>query len=215
MTQPQQLGFGFEEMLEAERTAHIPSTMDEAIPYYRKLIERHNNAMMAGDKDAAMAVRREADELAYKLNGNDGCGIKGGPDSIVAKLERATAAPEGTFPLWGQTGDFVIDVDGIKVRIKQDGMFAVGSHAMFWLAFGAHAVDYDKPFISETGYRSFIGIFAPPEPGVTPEAFAKGVICGNLQRERKGKPYKIEKGYVEREMERRTKKESPKDLEPS
>jgi hypothetical protein len=46
--------------------------------------------------------------------------------------------------------------------------------------------DYDKPFLSETGYRSFIGIFAPHESGVTPEDFAKGVIRGHLKREHKG-----------------------------
>lgn len=208
MTQPQQLGFGFDEMLEAERTAHVPSSMEEAVPYYRTLIEKHHAAMMAGDKDAAMAVRAEADDLAYKLNGGDGA-IKGGPDAPPYQLERATAAPEGTIPMWGQTGDYVIEVDGMKVRIEQDGIFATGSHAMFWLAFSVHAVDYDKPFLSETGYRSFIGIFAPPEPGVTPEDFAKGVIRGQLQRERKGKPYRIEQSYVEREMERRAEKSSP------
>jgi hypothetical protein len=132
MTHPQQLGFGFDEMLREQETAHLPGMMEDAIPYYRKIIEKHHAAMMAGDKDAAMAVRTEADELAYKLNGND-IGIKGGNDSIAAQLERATAAPEGTVPLWGQTGDYIIDVDGIKVRIEQDGMFAVGSHAMYWL----------------------------------------------------------------------------------
>ena len=205
MTHPQQLGFGFEEMLEAERTAHIPSTMEEAVPYYRQLIEKHHAAMMSGDKDAAMAVRAEADDLAYKLNGND-FGIKGGPDSIASQLERATAAPEGVVPMWGQTGNYTIDVDGMKVRIEQDGIFATGSHAMFWLAFSAHAVDYDKPFLSETGYRSFIGIFAPPEAGVTPEDFARGAIHGHLKREHKGKPYRIEQGYVEQEMERRREK---------
>lgn len=203
MKHSQQLGFGFEEMLHEQETAHLPGTMEEAIPHYRKLIEKHHAAMMAGDKEAAMAVRAEANDLAYKRNGNDACGIKGGPDSIAAQLEHATAAPEGTVPLWGQTGNYTIDIDGMKVRIEQDGMFAVGSHAMHWLAFSAHAVDWDKPFLSETGYQSFIGIFAPPEAGITPENFARSVISGQIKREHKGKPYKIEKGYVEREMARR------------
>jgi hypothetical protein len=113
-------------------------------------------------------------------------------------LERATAAAEGVVPIWGETGNYTIDVDRIKVRIEQDGIVATGSHAMFWLASSAHAVDYDNPFLSETGYRSFIGIFAPPEPGVTPKDFAKGVIRGYLQREHKGKPYRIEQNYVGR-----------------
>lgn len=208
MTEPQQLGFGFDEMHEAERTAHTPSTMEEAVPFYRKLIEKHHATMMAGDKDAAMAVRAEADDLAYKLSGDDKA-IKGGPDAPACQLERATAAPEGTVPLWGQTGNYITDVDGMKVRIEQDGIFATGSHAMFWLAFSAHAVDYYKPFLSETGYRSFIGIFAPPEPGVTPEDFAKGAIRGQLNREHKGKPYRIEQSYVDREIERRAIGSSP------
>ena len=33
MKEPQQLGFGFDEMAEEQRTAHIPSTMDEAIQW--------------------------------------------------------------------------------------------------------------------------------------------------------------------------------------
>lgn len=60
MTQPQQLGFGFDEMLREQETAHLPGTMEAAIPYFRKLIERHHEAMMAGDHDEVMAVRKEA-----------------------------------------------------------------------------------------------------------------------------------------------------------
>src|SRR5580704_4623614 len=69
MTDPQQLGFGFEEILREQETAHIPGTMEEGIPYFRKLIERHNEAMMAGDEEKTMAIRAEAHELACKLNG--------------------------------------------------------------------------------------------------------------------------------------------------
>src|SRR5579862_3357948 len=109
MTNPRQLGFRFDDMLREQETAHLPATMEEAIPYYRKLIERHNEAMLAGDVEKTMAIREEAGELAYKVNGGD-AGIKGGPDAPAYVLERATAAAPGTIPMWGQTGDFTITV---------------------------------------------------------------------------------------------------------
>jgi hypothetical protein len=97
LTHPQQLGFGFDEMLEAERTAHIPSTMDEAIPCYRRLIEKHNAAMMAGDKDAAMTVRAEVDDLAYQLNGGDSA-IKAGPEPRLINWSAPQLQLKESFP---------------------------------------------------------------------------------------------------------------------
>jgi hypothetical protein len=53
--------------------------MDEGIPYYRKLIERHHEAMLAADVEKTMAIRGEAQDLAVKLNGGKLLGICGGP----------------------------------------------------------------------------------------------------------------------------------------
>ena len=206
MTAPQQLGFGFDEMLEAERTAHVPSIMEQAIPYYRGLLHRHHAAMMAGDIDAAMKIRDEAQDLAVKLNGGELMGICAGPDSPGHRLERETAAPDGTVPLWGQTGNFVIEVNGMKIRIEQDGLFGIGSSMSSAPGFAAHAVDYDKPFLSETGFRSFIGSRPEIVPGMTPDVMAREMIQAYLTCECKGKPKRIDKTYVEREMERRAEK---------
>jgi len=202
VTQPQQLGFGFDEMLEEQRTAHIPSTMEEAIPYYRKLIERHHEAMLAGDIPAAMKIREEAHDLAVKVNGGD-VGICADADAPAYVLERATAAPAGTVPMWGQTGEFTIKVGATPVRIEQDGIFGTGAFYVPWPGFSANAVDYQKPFISETGYRSFIGCHVDPVPGMTPDVFASRMIQGYVDKECKGKLRKIERSYVERELDRR------------
>jgi hypothetical protein len=187
MTHPQQLGFGFDEMLHEQQTAHLPGTMEEAIPYYRKLLERHNAAMLAGDIPAAMRIREEARELATKLNGNDSCGITchDGPGGI---LDSKTAAPEGTVPIWGQEGNFIIDVNSMKVRIEQDGLFGIGTFMSSAPGFSAHAVDYNKPFLSETGYRSFIGSRPEIVPGMTPDVMARKMILAYMKRECKGKP---------------------------
>jgi hypothetical protein len=201
MTNPKQLGFGFDEILREQETAHLPGTMEEAIPYYRKLIERHHAAMLAGDVPETMKIREEAHELAYKLNGGDG-GIKGGPDAPCYVLERATEAPAGTVPLWGQTGQFTIDVNGMKARIEQEGIFGTVASYYLYPGFGAHAVDYDKPSFSETGFHIFFPQ-AEAIPGITPDAFAAMAMEEYVKRERKGKLCKIERSYVEREMARR------------
>jgi hypothetical protein len=207
VTDPRQLGFGFDEMAEEQRTAHLPSTMEGAIPFYRSLIERHHAAMLAGDVAAAMKIREEAHDLAYKVNGGD-VAIKGGPDAPCYVLERATAAPAGTVPMWGQTGEFVVRVGAMPVRIEQEGMFGIAAGFGVWPGFAAHAVDYRMPFLSETGYRSFLGCHADMTPGITPDAFAREMIDAYVKRECKGKLRKIEGTYVERETARRAEKEN-------
>jgi hypothetical protein len=205
MTQPEQLGFGFDAMLHEEETAHLPCAMEEAIPYYRNLIDRHHAAMLAGDVPAAMKIREEAHELAVKVNGGN-AGICAGPDAPAYVLERATAAPAGTVPLWGQTGEFAINVGTMPVRIEQDGIFGVGANHMTWPGFAARAVDYQKPFLSDTGYRSFIGCHANIVPGTTPDVLAREMIQAYVAHECKGKLRKIERTYVERETARRAEK---------
>lgn len=157
---------------------------------------------MKGDIPVAMKIRDEARELATKLNGNDPCGIScsDGPGGI---LERETAAPDGAVPLWGQEGNFIIDVNGMKVRIEQDGLFGIGTFMSSAPGFKAHAVEYDKPFLSETGFRSFIGYRPDIEPGMTPDIAARDMIRAYITRDYKGKPLRIERSYLEREMERR------------
>jgi hypothetical protein len=81
-------------MLKEQETAHLPGTMEEPIPVYRKLVERHQAAMPAGDVPAAMKLRDEAHELAVKLNGGN-AGICGGPDAPAYVLERATGRTRG------------------------------------------------------------------------------------------------------------------------
>lgn len=122
-------------------------------------------------------------------------------------LARETAAAPGTVPLWGQQGEFIIEVNGtccaeasawrVRARIAINGMFGIGSGFAYWPGFAAHAVGDLHPFISETGYRSFVGIHAEPEPGLTPDAFAAKVIAANIRGELKGKLRAIEPRYRE------------------
>lgn len=166
--------------------AHLPGTMEEALPFYRALIEQHHAAMLAGDADAVQRIRDEADALALKLN-NYEPGILADDDAPGCVLDRMTGSEDGTVPLWGQSGSFIITQGAMRVRIELEGLFGIGSSFMAWPGFSAHAVDWGKPFLSETGYRSFLGVGGALEPGHTPDSFCAAIIEGYVTRELKGK----------------------------
>jgi hypothetical protein len=167
-------------------TAHLPGTMAEALPFYRRMIERHHAAMLAAAIDETMRIREDVHGLAAKLNGGM-CGIIAGPDAPGCILERETEAAPGTVPLWGQAGKFTVTVDAIRVRIEMKGMFGIGSTFCLFPGFYARAIDLDRPFLSETGFRSFLGVAVELTPGLTPDSFARAIIAAHVQRELKGR----------------------------
>jgi len=180
---------------EIEReTAHLPGTMIDAIPFYRLIIRQHHAAVLAADAGKVTQLRREAKRLALRLNDGDP-GILAHPDAPGYVLACETAAPSGTVPLWGQNGEFVITIGKMRVRIALDGLFGIAGSIQFWPGFAAHAVDADRPFISETGFRSFLGIHAAPVPDLTPDEFAAKVIAAHIDRELKGRLRTIEPEY--------------------
>jgi hypothetical protein len=194
---PQVRQFGFDDLLASAEAAnatrhlerecaHLPGAMDAAFPFYRDLIGRHHQAMLAGEIESVMQLRHEAHRLARKLNGYDP-GILADDDSPGCVLDRATSAPENAVPLWGQSGSFEISCDGMRVWIEMQGIFGICASSIAWMGFAAHAVDWDKPFLSETGYRSFLGVGGDLQPGFTPDRFAARIIAAHVGRELKGR----------------------------
>lgn len=175
----------------------MPGTFPEALPYYHALLDKHHAAMLAADVDETMRLREEADTLALRLNHGDP-GILAGPDAPGCALARETAATPGSVPLWGQKGSFIVTVSGARVRIEIDGIFGIGVRVAYWPGFSAHAVDRDRPFISPTGYRSFLGIHADAVPGMTPDAFVAKVLAAHVAEELKGGLVVIAPSYRER-----------------
>lgn len=209
LSQNQQLGFDGllqeaeadnEARLFARKTAHLPGTMSVGIPFYRRLIEQHHAAMLVGDVAETKRLRAEARLLAVKLNKGQ-LGILADDDAPGCVLARETGADDGTVPLWGQTGRFTIHAAGMAVRIDMEGLFGIGSGWGFWPGFAAHAVDFDKPFLSETGYRSFLGTHAAPQAGLTPESFARMVIEIYVAQECGGQLYAISERYRQRDRQ--------------
>lgn len=188
---------GFDDMLaaaEAENearkferlTAHLPGTMQEALPYFGDLLECHNAAMLAADVDETMRLRDEADLLARKLD-TESRGILAHENAPGKVLKRKTAGAPDTVPIWGQRGEFTIEAAGMRVRIEMEGVFGICSGLSYWPGFAARAVDLDRPFLSETGYRSFLGIHGDPVPGMTPDGFAAEAIANYVTSQLKGR----------------------------
>jgi hypothetical protein len=173
---------------------HLPGTIEEAVPYMLALIDRHHAAMLSGDGGHVESLREEAHHVALKLNGFEP-GILAGDDAPGNVLERLTAAKPGSVPLWGQSGSFEIAVAGMRVLIQMDGLFGIGACYMSWLSFSAHALDWDRPFLSETGFRSFCGVGGALSPGYTPDRFAAELIEAHVKRDLKGKLASVKPEY--------------------
>lgn len=173
---------------------HLPSSLEAALPYYRDLITRHHAAMLAGDDKTVGALREEAHHLALRLNHGEP-GILAGPDAPGCQLADLTAAEPGTLPAWGQQGEFILEVAGMRVLIKLNGLFGHGARFMTYLSFSAHALDWDRPFLSETGYRSFMGVNAALVLGLAPDAFAREVVTNHVALALKGKLVPIAHRY--------------------
>lgn len=174
-------------------TAHLPDSMADSIPLHREQIAAHHAAMLACDFEAAQTIREEAHLLARKLN-KGAPGILASDDAPGCVLARDCAATLGTVPLWGQDGEFEITVHGCAIQITMHGMFGIASYATY-LGFEARAVNPAAPFISQTGYRSFLGCHVPPEPEMTTGRFASRVIAHHIETELKGSLVRIAPEY--------------------
>lgn len=156
-------------------TAHLPNTWAEAVIHHQKQMAAHHAAMLECDFETALDIREDTHLLARKLNKGD-LGILASDDAPGCRLEIECAAEPSTVPLWGQSGCFELDSCGMRVRVEMEGMFGIGATAMTYLGFAVHAVDFDAPFLSSTGYRSFLGVAVEPKRGMTVDGFVRRVI---------------------------------------
>lgn len=112
-------------------------------------VQEQHAAVLAGDDAAASTAAERYEATVWKLNGGGFFGCMGADDAAGKIIERHCRAVPGAVPTWGQRGEFVIQVEGIRALVEFGDGFGMGrTHFAF------RAVDLDRPFISETGYRS-------------------------------------------------------------
>lgn len=198
--------FGFDAMLENaarenaarvfdRETAHLPTTWEDGLAYHKEQITQHHAAMLKGEIEAAVAIREEAHKLAIKLNG--GHGILAGNDAAGCRLGKATAAKDGDVPMWGQDGRFVTEAMGMQIAVEMGGMFNIGATSTPFSGFSVCACDPSRPFLSETGYRSFLGVTVSPENGMTTERFVQRVVAAHVGIALNGKLLRVDPKYFE------------------
>lgn len=91
-------------------------------------------------------------------------------------LMEALAAKDGEVPMFGQKGRLIIEIEGCRVDFAYAGMFGICGG-------DARVIDLDKPFISETGYRSFQVCpddFVIAAPNMTCKAWLERVCMAQL-----------------------------------
>lgn len=135
-------------------------------------------AVLACDDAAAEAAGDRYDAAVWKLNGGDnfGCRDRSNPEAGGILADEHNRAAPGTVPMWNQCGEFLITVNGIRaVVVVGDGFGRLRVSMSF------HVVDRDKPFISETGYRSH---FDTARGGMTVDEVATAVFTALLAEKR-------------------------------
>lgn len=106
-----------------------------------------NDAVRGNAPEQATVARLRYDAVAYRLHGDSFFG-GGADDGSYVRLERQLAAVPGRVPSWGQGGEWLMEVEGMRIRAK------VGHGPKGTIPLELWAVDLDMPFLSSTGFRS-------------------------------------------------------------
>lgn len=156
----------------------LPAERGELEQLAGDMLQLFNDAMIAASaRDIETSALRYS-AVVYRLNGDTfmGSGTKEGPGGQLRKL---LAARPGVVPGWGQAGEYLLEVENMRLRVEVDPWGINGTHSLSF-----HAVDASAKFISETGYMSH---FLHPDQHVGKEfaQAARAEVEGLLRGERK------------------------------
>ena len=123
------------------------------------------------------------------MNGGTHVGSMADHDAPGQVIERHCAAVPGDVPLWGQRGQFLVADGDMRALVEYEAGYGgpLGAHFQF------HVIDLDRPFISETGYRSH---FDTARGCMTVDEVARGILAA--QRAEKKRPVMVEASYRDR-----------------
>jgi hypothetical protein len=124
--------------------AALPSDPAELEVRAARVRQLYHDAMLAGEVQALDDAHLVYEACVIKLNGGTNFGSAVVQDALAAKF----AAPAGQVPEWEQAGEFLLEVDGMRMVVKMCPG-GLSNHCGAEL----NAVDFDLPFLSKTGYR--------------------------------------------------------------
>ena len=140
----------------AALAASLPTERADLLAVAVDAVHAVNAAILAGNLDTATDAATRYEAAIWQLNGGTFFACRANDYSAANVLADHCAAPDGLAPKWGQRGDFLIACDGMRARvIANTAPERMPPHFAF------HAVDLERPFISETGYLSHFGSIHP------------------------------------------------------
>jgi hypothetical protein len=155
----------------------LPDGETALIEEGRRALLAYHRATLANDSTAAGAARVRYHAIAVKLNGGSSQGmlVKWGKRDAglggAVRLEEVLAAVPGKIPMHGQLGKFILSVSGCRAIISITGGLL---HDQYHRSVEVRALDWDRPFISNTGFLSTS--MDEPEPGETVKHLALRMI---------------------------------------
>nr|BCT99929.1 hypothetical protein [uncultured bacterium] len=173
----------------AELLAELPTDRDDLLAAAVAAVVEIDAAIMRGDGAAAEAASDRYEAIIWTMNGGTRTGCMAGHDAPGQVIERHCAAVPGEVPLWGQRGQFLVTDGDMRALVEYETGYSgpLGAHFQF------HVIDLDRPFISETGYRSH---FDTARGCMTVDEVARGILAAH--RADKKRPVMVKASYRDR-----------------
>ena len=134
----------------AAMAASLPDGRDALLDVAAAAVSGLHEAVLNGADLVVEVADDRYNAAIWKLNGGTFFGCQGDADAAGKVIERHCQAVAGEVPMWGQVGEFLLEVGGVRAVVE----VADGFGSLTNRHFSFHAVDLDGPFVSETGYRS-------------------------------------------------------------
>lgn len=126
----------------------LPADRGELEQLAAYMLQLFNDAMIAGSARDIETSALRYNAVVYRLHGDTFMG-SGTEDGAGGQLLKKLAAPAGVVPGWGQAGEYLLEVDGMRLRVVVDPWGMRGTYSLSF-----YAVDASAKFISDTGYLS-------------------------------------------------------------
>lgn len=150
---------------EKRMLAVLPDDLDQLVLLYGKELAARHDAIIRNSEIEFAIHDRGLELLEMKANGGTEFG-SATEKSPAEQLRKRNMAAVGEVPMWGQRGVFALDAHNVPHIVQSSESYNLS----------VHAVDPKLPFISSTGFRSFVGEGDGPAFGVTVEDQARAYI---------------------------------------
>lgn len=129
----------------------LPTDFDALVKVAGVHAREYDRAILYADPDMMLAAMAGFKACVIQANGGDPFASEDGPSAPGPRIRAALRAKPGEVPHWGQTGEFLVEHNGIKAVVCYSGLES-------FMGASLHAATKTGPFVSETGYRSLSGV---------------------------------------------------------